>query len=56
MRSDMKKYTAVDGAQFTDADLERWAEEAESEEPYGGAHLGPTSPGYALTPKSWAKT
>jgi len=36
----MKKYTAVDGAQFTDADLERWAEE-----PYGGAHLGPTSPG-----------
>ena len=37
----MKKYTAVDGAQFTDADLERWAEEAESEEPYGGAHLGP---------------
>ena len=41
----MKKYTAVDGAQFTDADLERWAEEAESEEPYGGAHLGPTSPG-----------
>ena len=39
MRSDMKKYTAVDGAQFTDADLERWAEETESEEPYGGAHL-----------------
>ena len=27
MRSDMKKCTAVDGAQFTDADLERWAEE-----------------------------
>jgi len=33
MRSDMKKCTAVDGAQFTDADLERWAEEAESAEP-----------------------
>jgi len=37
----MGKYTDVNGTAFTDADIERWAEEAESEEGYVGEHRGP---------------
>ena len=35
----MKKYTAVDGAQFTDADLERWAEEVGIARPFCASML-----------------
>lgn len=34
---------------YSDEDIERWAEEAESEEGYTGDHLGPARPG---TPRS----
>lgn len=35
----MGKYSDVNGAPFTDEDIERWADEAESEVGYVGRHL-----------------
>ncbi len=40
----MSRYKAVNGAAFTDEDIERWAAEAESEQSYTGRHLGPAVP------------
>ena len=39
------KYTDVNGVPFTDEDIERWADEAESAAGYTGGHLGPSRPG-----------
>lgn len=41
----MSTYTDVNGAQFTDEEIERWAAEDESERDYTGGHLGPSRPG-----------
>ena len=41
----MANYTDVNGTPFTDDDIERWANEAESERGYTGKHLGPAVPG-----------
>lgn len=41
----MEKYKAVDGTTLTDEGIEKWATEAESEQGYTGAHLGPSVPG-----------
>jgi hypothetical protein len=41
----MSKYTDVNGTPFTDADIEKWAAETESEQGYTGKHLGPSVPG-----------
>ncbi|MGJ9403059.1 CopG family transcriptional regulator [Arthrobacter sp. KK5.5] len=41
----MSKHTAVGGKNFTDADIEAWAAEAESEQGYTGGHIGPPTPG-----------
>ncbi|GAB3048960.1 hypothetical protein GCM10027079_12570 [Sediminivirga luteola] len=47
--NDMGKYTAADGVEFTDEDIERWAAEAESEEGYQGGHLGPPRRGRPIS-------
>jgi hypothetical protein len=39
----METYTGAGGTHFTDADLERWAKDAESGFP--GAQFGPSTPG-----------
>ena len=39
----MGEYTDVNGASFTDKDIERWA--TETEQGYTGKHLGPSAPG-----------
>ena len=36
----MATYTSADGATFTDEDLERWGNEAETGVPYVGKYLG----------------
>ena len=36
----MNEYTAISGTTFTDDDIERWAEDAESGRGYTGKHLG----------------
>ena len=36
----MNAYTAINGTAFTDSDIERWAEDAESGRGYSGKHLG----------------
>lgn len=36
----MATYTSADGSTFTDEDLERWGNEAETGVPYDGKHLG----------------
>lgn len=41
----MRKYTHVNGVEFTDADIELWAAQQESDEGYTGAHHGPARPG-----------
>lgn len=41
----MSTYTDVNGARFTDEEIEHWAAEDESEEGYTGGHLGPSRPG-----------
>lgn len=51
----MAKYTEVSGASFTDADIERWADEAESEAGYTGGHLGPSVPGRPISVGAQAK-
>lgn len=45
----MGEYTAVNGTKFTDTDIEGWAAEAESEQGYTGAHLGPSAPGRSVS-------
>jgi len=45
----MGKYTDVNGVPFTDEDIERWAEEAESENGYTGEHLGESVTGPPVT-------
>ena len=51
----MKTYTAANGTTFTDDDIERWAAEAESGEPFGGGHLGPPVPGRPVSVGQEAK-
>lgn len=41
----MSTYTDVNGVEFTDEQIERWAAEDESEAAYTGDHLGPSRPG-----------
>ncbi|HIW69701.1 MAG TPA: ribbon-helix-helix domain-containing protein [Candidatus Dietzia merdigallinarum] len=43
----MGKYTAVDGTEFTDSDIERWADE--HERGYTGGHIGPAVPGRPIS-------
>ncbi|MCL2483225.1 MAG: hypothetical protein FWF43_07405 [Propionibacteriaceae bacterium] len=38
----MNEYIAMSGTTFTDDDIERWAEDAESGQGYSGKHLGAT--------------
>ena len=45
----MREYTDVDGAPFTEEDIERWGAEMESERGYMGGHLGPAEPGSPRT-------
>ncbi len=49
----MGKYTAVNGTEFTDEDIERWA--AEHEGGYTGAHVGPAVPGRPVSVGANAK-
>ncbi|MGL5819070.1 MAG: CopG family transcriptional regulator [Phycicoccus sp.] len=45
----MDAYRDVNGAPFTEEDIERWVTEAESEEGYAGKHLGPSVPGRPIS-------
>ena len=45
----MNDYTDVNGVPFTDDDMERWAEEAESAEGFTGGHKGPSVPGRPIS-------
>jgi hypothetical protein len=51
-----KKYTAVDGTEYTDDDIEKWADDAESDVGFTGAHLSkpivgrPVSVGHQAKP------
>jgi hypothetical protein len=45
----MNEYTDVNGAVFTDDDIERWAATAESDQGYTGGHLGPSVPGRPIS-------
>lgn len=51
----MGKYKAVNGTTFTDKDIEKWANEAESEQGYTGGHLGPAVLGRPVTVGAEAK-
>ena len=51
----MKTYTAADGTQFTEQDIEEWAAEAESECGYAGGHLGPSVSGRPVSVGAQAK-
>lgn len=51
----MSKYTAVNGTEFTDEDIEKWAAEAESEQGYTGGHIGPSVPGRPVSVGAEAK-
>ncbi|MDN5892781.1 MAG: ribbon-helix-helix domain-containing protein [Nocardioides sp.] len=51
----MSKYTAVNGTEFTDEDIEKWAAEAESEQGYTGGHIGPAVPGRPVSVGAEAK-
>lgn len=51
----MKKYTGIDGIEFTDNDIEKWAAEAESDHGYSGDHLGPAVPGRPISVGAEAK-
>jgi hypothetical protein len=48
----MCNYTDVNRTPFTDADIEEWASDAESERGYTGKHLGPSVPG---PPAAWER-
>ena len=43
------KYTDVNGIEFTDEDIERWADETESPQGYTGKHVGPSRPGRPIS-------
>lgn len=45
----MGEYSDVNGAPFTDEDIEQWAAEAESETGYAGKHLGSSVPGRPIS-------
>ena len=45
----MATYTSADGATFTDEDLERWGNEAETGVPYDGKHLGSSAAGRPIS-------
>lgn len=45
----MGHHTDVNGTPFTDQDIERWADEAETERGYTGGHLGPSVPGRPIS-------
>ncbi|CAM2816297.1 hypothetical protein ACSL103130_03600 [Actinomyces slackii] len=45
----MSRYTAANGTEFSDEDIERWARQAESEQSYGGSHLGRAVPGRPIS-------
>ena len=49
----MATYQAVNGKTFTDDDIEKWADQAES--PYTGSHLGPSAPGRPVSVGQQAK-
>lgn len=49
----MSKYTAVDGTEFTDKDIERWADD--HERGYSGSHTGPAVPGRPVSVGAEAK-
>lgn len=49
----MAKYTAVNSTEFTDTDIENWAEEHESG--YSGGHIGPAVPGRPVSVGAEAK-
>lgn len=43
----MGEYTTVDGAPFTDDDVDKWARQ--TEDGYTGGHLGPSRPGRPIS-------
>lgn len=43
----MAEYTTVDGKNFTDEDVEKWA--TQTEHGYTGGHLGPATPGRPIS-------
>jgi hypothetical protein len=45
----MSTHYDVNGAPFTDEDIERWATEAESDQGYTGKHVGPSVPGRPIS-------
>lgn len=45
----MATYNDVNGVPFTEDDIERWAEQAESPTGYEGGHLGPPKPGRPIS-------
>ncbi|MGL4177489.1 MAG: CopG family transcriptional regulator [Dermatophilaceae bacterium] len=45
----MDAYRDVNGAPFTEEDIERWVTEAESNKGYAGKHLGPSVPGRPIS-------
>lgn len=45
----MSKYTDVNGIAFTDADINKWAAEAESKQGYTGGHRGSSVPGRPIS-------
>ena len=45
----MATYKSADGATFTDEDLERWGNEAETDVPYSGRHLGSSVSGRPIS-------
>lgn len=49
----MGKNTAVDGTEFTDKDIERWADD--HERGYSGGHIGPSVPGRPVSVGAEAK-
>lgn len=51
----MSEYSDVNGTPFTDADIEQWAAEAESEHGYTGKHLAPSQPGRPISVGERAK-
>lgn len=51
----MDKCTDVNGDAYSEADIERWAEEAETAQPFDGKHLGPSRPGRPISVGSQAR-
>ncbi|MGO1592113.1 MAG: CopG family transcriptional regulator [Ancrocorticia sp.] len=51
----MKTYKDVNGTEFTEEDIERWAADAEADVPYTGEHYGPPTPGRPVSVGTEAK-